>query len=367
MDKETARKKYQLNYEQIGELQKRYYDGESTKKLIADFDLQGLQPSQITYLFDNIVADIVCAYCNIPMEKEPPTRTSPDKDIICPQCGHTVYDSKWRSCSCANCKKKADEQKKKAESEKNSKEELQEKGICKCLDLEHEKKLYESDLLTAWEKLLLGALIEFTMDEDLEYIQPLERFSRTLLSDADKSLNILKELYHRGILILGNRYYTDAFTLNEKYQVQSFTVNRVFYEIWVDDESVVKELLNPKQFLTPEQILLFWKDFNKAEAIKFLLNEFQKIKINNFSPGKKTEEVFGAMVEQFSLSQIFRMIKYVTDKTAKDILSGEKYYQHAANSTITRLESYYKRALHENYSLYNVRYENDLSMITIVK
>lgn len=357
MNKEKARKTYILSDKQRCELFKRYYNGENTKELIAEFNLQGLQPSQIIYLFDNIVTDVICEYCGIPMEKEPGTRTSSEKDIICPTCGHTLYNANWRTCYCENCKEKA-------KTIKKATEDLLKKAICACLDAEHEKEFYDTNKLTQWEKLILGSLINFTMDEDLQYIQPLENFNRSLLPNTNKSLEMIKALYDEGILILGNKYYTNAFTLNEKNEVASFTVNRVFYEIWVDDDSLCRRLLNPDPFLTPKQIMLFWKDFNKAESIKYLLDEFNKIGIKNFSPGKKTEEVFGAMVEHLSLSQIFRIIRYITDKTAKDILSKEISYLHAANATITRLESYYKRALHENYSLYIVRYEDNLSMVT---
>lgn len=358
MNKETAKKRYLLSDEQRRELFRRYYNGENTKKLIVEYNLQGLQPSQITYLFDNIVTDIMCEFCGIPMEKEPKTRSSPDKDIVvCPTCGHTVDRTGWRTCSCKNCMQKA-------ETIKKSKEQLLKKAIIDCLYAEHEKEFYNTNNITPWEKLILGALITFTMDEDLKYIQPLENCNRYLMPDANKSLEIMKGLYDQGILILGNKYFTNAFKLNEENEVSCYTLNGVFYELWVDDDSLPKKLLNPEPFLTSEQILLFWRDFNKAEAINYLLKEFYKIGIKNFSPGKKTEQVFVAMVEQFSLSQIFRIVRYITDKTAKDILSKDITHQHAANMTITRLESYYKRALHENYSLYNVRYENDLSMIT---
>lgn len=357
MNREAARKKYQLREEQKKELVQRYYDGESTKVLIAEFNLQGLETSQITYLFDDIITDIQCEYCGLMLQKEPHTRSSSEKDAICPGCGHTIYTSNFRHCFCVNCVKKTENKKKEIE-------ELKERNICKILDCEHEKDNYPSEELTGWEKLILGSLITFAMDEDLQYIQPLESFSRCLFANSDKSNEILKAFYHKGILILGNKYYIDAFILNEQYEPKSYTVNQIFYEIWVDDDEICKKLLNPKPFLDKNQILLFWRDLNKAEAIEYLLKEFQKVGIKYFSPGKKTEELFVAMVEKFSLSQIYRIIRYITDKTAKDILSGEKNYQHAANAAIMRMESYYKRALHENYSLYIVKYENDLSMAT---
>ena len=305
----------------------------------------------------NIVTDIICEYCDVPMEREPGTRTSPQKDIICPKCGHIYYESGWRTCFCDNCRMKV-------QKEKKEKEEIKKQAICNCLDLEHDKPLYKEKDITNWERIILGALVSFTMDENLEYIQPLCNFSRKLLPGEDKSLSVLKELYHQGIIILGNRYYTDAFTINERNDATSYTVNRVFYEIWVDDAEFCKNLINPQKFLTDEELLFHWRNCNKNEAIEFLLEEFNKIGIKSFSPGKKTEEIFSAMVEKLSLSQIFRVIHYITEKTAKDILSGEKSYKHAANATITRMESYFNRAIYENYSLYNVRYEDNLSMVT---
>jgi len=357
MDRETIRKKYPLSDEQKLLLSQKYYETDLTiKQILKDFGLKGLNSSQITYLFDNIETNIKCEYCKVIMEQEPPTRTDGNKDTFCPQCKHILYRSSYRQCCCENCQKKK-------QIEKEKKEQQTKNAIYNLLNRDHDKTAYNAEDLTSWDKLLLGSLITFAMDEELKYIQPLEDCERCFFPGRDKSIEIIEKLYDDGLIILGNRYRTSSFTFDEKNNV-SFYLNKVFYEVWVDDSDICKKLLNPNQFLNDDQILSFWRDFNKGEAIFYLLSEFENLRIKSFSPGKKTEELFAAMAEKLSLSQIFRMIRYITDKTAKEVMTGDKYYQHIANSTITRLESHFYRALHENYSLYNVKYENDLSMVT---
>ena len=356
MKKEELRKKYNLSEEQKKKLQFGYELGVNVKTLIEEFGLEGLPPSQITHLFDNIVTDIKCEYCETFLEREPPTKTSGEKDAMCQQCGHKVFVNNWSHCSCEGCvgKRKQDE-----ENKKKRKERL----ICDLLDREHENNYYDYEDLTHWEKVLLGALITFAMDEELKYVQPLEDCDRNLLPCPNKSIDILRELYHSRIIILGNRYRPNGFVIDKDDKV-SFYLNKMFFELWTDNDGICSELLNPEPFMTNNQMLLIWRDLNKQEGIAHLLSVFRKIGITSFEAGKKTQELFATMAENLSLSQIFRMVNYVTDKTAKDILTGDRYKKHDANATITRLESYYKRAMHEKYSLYRVKYEENLSMVT---
>lgn len=354
--RDEIKARYKLSKEQITKLQFGYELGVSTKTLIEEFGLNGLQPSQITYLFDNVVTDIMCPYCEMLLEREPATKTSGEKDAVCQQCGHKVSVNNWAHCSCPGC---LDKRKQEAENAKKHKE----KQICKLLDREHEKDYYEYEDLTHWEKLLLGALITFAMNEELEYMKPLEDCDKNLLPCPNKSIEVLRELYHSGVIILGNRYRPNAFVLDKEDKV-SFYLSKLFFEEWTDNDNACTELLNPKSLMTSNQMLLLWRDLNKQEGIAQLLHVFQKMGITSFEPGKRTQELFATMAENLSLSQIFRMINYVTDKTAKDILTGDRYKKHDANATITRLESYYKRALHEGYSLYRVKYDEDLSMAT---
>ena len=351
MNRETARKIYKLTTEQKTELQRRYYAGEKTNILIEEFKLHGLK--RIYYLFDNFVTDTLCEYCNVNMEREPNSRSSAANNTVCPKCNHTIHPPSYRQCNCKNCHLK-----------KLAHEQLQNKSICKFLSEERKKERYPFEKLTDREKILLGSLVTFAMNEDLEYVQPLKNCSRLFLPCFEKSNQVLIELHKYGIIILSNRYHAEAFQINNEYEVTSFDYEKVFFEIWSDNFENCMKLLNPERFLEDEQIITFWRCLNHMEAIKYFLNVLQKIRIPKFSPGKKTNELFSEMSEKFSLSQIFRIINYITDKTAKDILVGEKYRLHAANATITRMESYYKRALYENYSLHHVTIPKDLSMVT---
>lgn len=357
MNREEIRKTNKLTNEQLDELQKRYYAGESTKLLIQEFDLKGLRPSQITYLFDNIKTGIKCEYCDVFMEQLPPTRSTPNKEIVCPQCGHTIFDNKYNSCWCKNCVKKRKD-------EENRIKEKRVASVMKWVQSDHENEQISLDNISDWDKMLLGSIINFAFDEELTNIEPFCNNERQLMPDKDNSFKMIRGLYEKGLIVLSEKNYLKSFAFDSDNNVSSFKLDEVFYNLWIKEDTACDDLLNATFNLSKESKLIFWREVNKIEAINYLISIFKKINIHDFNPGKKTNEVFDKLVEKFSLSQILRMINYITDKTSKDILSKEKTVQHAANATISRLESYATRVLYEGYTLYNVKYEDNLSMIT---
>lgn len=357
MNREEIRAINSLTKEQKDELQKRYYAGESTKLLIQEFGLKGLQPGQITYLFDNIKTDKKCEYCDVFMEQIPPTRSTPNKEIVCPVCGHKIYHNSYEKCWCKNCIKKMEE-------EENR---IKEKKMASAIEWIHNDQASKKTSLENigdWDKILLGAIVNFAFDEELMYVEPFCDNERTLLPTEEDSIKMLSSLYDKGLIILSVKNYLNSFTFDNNNNATSFDLDNVYFDLWIKEETACDELLNATFNLSKEAKLSYWQEINKLEAINYLISVFEKIKIYDFNPGKKTNEVFDKLVEKFSLSQIFRMINYITDKTSKDILSKEKTVQHAANATISRIESYAARALFEGYSLYKVKYEDNLSMVT---
>jgi hypothetical protein len=357
MNREEIRQINQLTKEQLDELQKRYYAGESTKLLIQEFELKGLRPGQITCLFDNIKTDLMCEYCDVFMEQLPPTRTTPNKEIVCPLCGHTIFNNTYNICWCKNCIKKREDEENRIKKEKMA-------SAIEWIYREHESEKTSLDSIGDWDKILLGAIVNFAFDEELIHIEPLYDNEKLLMPDEDSSLKMLRGLYEKGLIVLSEKNYLNSFTFDKNNNATSFDLDKVYYDLWVKEETACDELLNATFDLSKESKLIYWREINKLEAINYLISIFDKIKIYNFNPGKKTNDLFNKLVEKFSLSQIFRMINYIKDKTSKDILSKEKTVQHAANSTISRLESYAARVLFEGYSLYKVKYEDNLSMIT---
>lgn len=357
MNREEIREINNLTKEQLDKLKKRYYAGESTKLLIQEFNLKGLRPGQITYLFDNIKTDIKCEYCDIFMEQLPPTRSTPNKEIVCPICGHKIFDNKYNTCYCGNCIKKREDEAARIKDKKIA-------AVLNWIYLEQESEKTPIDETSDWDKILLGAIVNFAIDEELTHVEPLCNKEKLLMPDEEGSFDMLRELHQKGLIILSEKNYLNSFTFDSDNNLKSFYLDKVFYDLWLKEETACDELLNATFKLSKESKLSFWGEINKLEAINYLISIFEKIKIYDFNPGRKTNEVFNTLVEKFSLSQIFRMINYVTDKTSKDILSKEKTVQHAANATISRLESYANRVLYEGYKLYKVKYDDNLSMVT---
>ncbi len=79
----------------------------------------------------------------------------------------------------------------------------------------------------------------------------------------------------------------------------SFDLDKVYYDLWVKEETACDELLNATFDLNKESKLIYWREINKLEAINYLISIFDKIRIYDFNPGKKTNDLFNKLDEKF--------------------------------------------------------------------
>ncbi len=106
MTKEEIKSKFILTDEQRKALQNEYYNtSKKTNIIIEEFNLKGLRPAELTYLFDDIITEIPCEHCGEILRQHPPTRTTVNKVKFCPNCGHKIYSSNYETCHCERCEK----------------------------------------------------------------------------------------------------------------------------------------------------------------------------------------------------------------------------------------------------------------------
>ncbi len=94
MTKEEIKSKFVLTDEQRKALQNEYYNtSKKTNIIIEEFNLKGLRPAELTYLFDDIITDIPCKHCGEILRQHPPTRTTVNKVKFCSNCLICVWDN----------------------------------------------------------------------------------------------------------------------------------------------------------------------------------------------------------------------------------------------------------------------------------
>ena len=349
MNKELARKTFILTDDQKKDLFNQYYHSEKpTTELIKEFDLDGLRPAQITYLFDDVVTDVKCEYCGTLMQHEPPTRSSTEKDLYCPACGHKFYCDSYNNCYCSGCK---DKRKKLIDNYISTKRVAQKKSI---------------DELSARDKLLLGALIHYGANDNNTISWSGDPRSLHLHADNDETEKTINYFIENGYLVLSKENSVDNFSFRNnsiEFEENSRWGKKVFYDIWLNKNDLYC-LSNWEFHISNDEISELWLRVNKYETISYLLTIFEKyhIRYYNFD---ELNQIFDNYIRKFSLLQILGIIKYVTQKPAQDIVLGDLTRKQAGYKITKHLKNYYNWVLKNNYEVREIELNTfDFSMIT---
>ena len=150
-----------LENAEINELMERYYQGESVKKIIKDFDLD-VRPANLYKLFPaKEFANYKCEYCGRSLvvdcrSKDFAKIPRRESELYCPTCNHKSYIKK---CSCEKC----------MQSEKKQKEERI-KNIH--ISFGKPQNTIEFQRLSFLEKVYLGTLCRAYLRENITEIAP---------------------------------------------------------------------------------------------------------------------------------------------------------------------------------------------------
>lgn len=316
-----------LNEKQIKELIKRYYAGEMVKKLIEEYNIE-FSTSGLFKLFPPVVVeDRICPCCHVNMVQDAKSRTSYSlKEIIyCPICKHEYKTN----CTCDRC----------IEAKRNIIHSLYSKDVKKVNinDISLKNRVYLSALLRAVD----------TFQRDGEIIIPsLNKCDKKIAPTVELLREIIRDLIAEKLLIVDYNSHISAFMgeLTSGDYGKSYDLHYVNYILNIEYD---KELMNPNidyETINIEEVDSIARKIALHECLEYLLEQMNTVQFA-FKAGKKTKEVFDDLLCNFSVSQIFRIIY-------SSITGATRYYQEkkvnikqAANSVITRCQSYGERAL----------------------
>lgn len=321
-----------LNEKQIEELIERYYSNEKVSDLIRFFEID-CKPSDLVKFFPpEKLEDIFCPYCKKEMVRKRISRERSEVFIYCPNCNHKFEDN---NCECENCKM----------TKFNIINELCSVDIkkVKISELSFKERVYLATILRGidWEEL---------MDEIR--IFSLNSTDKKLLPRCEKEVEILKELFNKGILKIDFLSDFDAFTgsIADGTYAKKFYLNKVRYIL---NMKYSTELINPNINLKNEdldEIYFLLRHILLEECYEYL--EFQMEKVGFcFNPGKITEEVFNELLNNFSIGQVYNIIYTSITRATRYYQEGGVYRKQAANSVVTRCRSYGERILANGWEL----------------
>ena len=339
MNREQIRKNNPLSKEQYNELKRRYYETcETTADLIKEFNLVGIKSSQLYLLFDDVITQEKCPYCGNFMKHLPLSRQSKffDRDLECTNCNHKYYKYPYELCKCENCVNKRKYE------------------IWKFFQTEHSIDFGTLSEITAFERIYLGTLHLYGRDEDKGYILPYRQQKENLTFwDEDEEEDLFNSLYEKRCLVISSKSDVADFRFDRdnKFDLDDGFVSPP-YELWLDENDSLK--LSQGNVLRGLDKTDYWIEINRKEAKYYLMRIFEGNYIRHYNVNKVNKIIKDYTVE-FSLAEIFSVIKYVTSSHLYDFHLKKISKQEAVEKIFYHLESYYKwaKSNRENVNKYS--------------
>lgn len=343
-----------LSNEKTHELMRRYYeDGAKVAVLIADYNLD-IHPSTLVGAFPPYVhEDIICPYCNVPMVSKYRSRDYGNwatDTAICLECNHHAQQYCW----CHNCKS------------------LQEDLSL----IEHEKKrsiikrdyqprrLQTSDLsqLTLKDALYLLSVFRHSLSEDYYSISPFSEHDPLLAPTHEYRNEITQHLYSKGFIAISADSDLDAFIFDEEItESREYYLSRVIWQflpsmsdgekhVFMRDlERLVKEQSWPASW--QENITEQWRQISKYECFEYFNYLLRERGYEQQNYGPKTHTVFEAMLDNFSVAQIFNLSWQAVRDTTDYIVRNDLPTYHAKNTFIGAIQRKGEKALAEDWQV----------------
>lgn len=346
-----------LSHDEIIQLINRYFEGETVSKLIKDYKIK-ITASQLYSIFPPVKSEEKCEHCGATVVYPWGSKSSSQRLIAnlkyCIKCNHNSKSD----CNCEKCCEnraieEAEKLRMKVEEEKRKRAIIEETFITKM------ENIHLEDELTLEDRLYLAVILRATLSEDMKSIQPNLKNIQRISPSEDFTIEILKTLIARDILVVdGLTSDLGAFEIED--EKISYNILGVNYELNIlpndfeedfNKAGLIKRLMYPDETLfTKEFCYEMWKRIALEESKQYLLYQMNKVGYS-FSPGEKTNKVFEFLVENFSVSQIYNIIyRAIANSTAR-YQAGEISKIHAQNSVITSCEKQGERAVAEGWNL----------------
>lgn len=226
------------------------------------------------------------------------------------------------------------------------------------------------------DALYLLSFIRFCANEELTFGRPYGslNFHESLSPKTEFDYEILRHLYKRGIIKVHPESPVDAFTGE---MAETFYLDKVFWILPVlpaSDHSkhLVKQLeemfrLNtfPREWL--DESLALWRKLALNECLQYLEHSLEEHNLT-LTPGEKTILVINALLEDYSVAQVFNMIWRAAKDAAAFLVRKGVSKQHAANTVVGAMQRYGENAKIQGWEVkpYRRHFDCPQSMVSQV-
>ncbi|MGI4819266.1 MAG: hypothetical protein ACRYFE_12160 [Janthinobacterium lividum] len=333
---------------QLSELLKKYDDQTATVSALAAEYAPHISVATFSRHLPHIIhEDAFCPYCPGVHLQSPRSRQS--SKTYCPECNH--LDQSWY-CNCYNCAAARD------------KEERRKYNIKRDVLRENYPKrvwLGSIDDLTIFDAVYLTALINQSLSEDMNTVDPFLIDKCALGPTAEYTNKIVQHLYAKSLIDIDISNSVGAFEFDKNQS--SYALVDVSQSRWLflpglspeEKYSFVENLSNKINGNWPDswvsESALIWRDIVKWEAIEYMHHLLKERRYNPPKVGNRTNSVFDYIVDKFPISKAYYLInlsvRHVSDRA---LINNIPSYV-ARNTFLGEIQSKADKAIAENWDI----------------
>lgn len=219
--------------------------------------------------------------------------------------------------------------------------------------------------------IALAALSRFGADEALSHIQAFNAIRNLDLSpNADCSINLIKDLYSSGLLIVSPDSNLDRVTLKEN-GGYSFYMTEVEFLLPSTSSSEfissIEEEIALDSFVDEHQLELrsFALEISLQECLAYLQRVLSEHQLQ-YSPGEKTFLMLNKGLESYSVSQMCNFIWRAAKDAAAFYVRNRVSKDHAAKTVVGNIERQIERASANDWDVaaYKRNYDHPQSVLS---
>jgi len=344
-----------LNSDQIIEMMKRYYEGgEKVAGLISDYELSA-QPSTFVGQFPPYEHDDqYCPYCE--GQKLVSKRMSRDRGAwaigapTCPSCNH----SEQRHCRCKNCLE--------YEAHIQQNRDLRKQQIIQDRYGVLRRSAPGASELSLRDAVYLLCVSRHSLSEDFYSVSPFSENLKSLAPTYEFQNEIVQHLFVKGMISISGESDPSAFEFDEELtETDAYYPARVIWEflpsmtdeekrIYLKEvEAIAKSDDWVEQWKADEASL--WQLIAKYECFEYYSYLLSQRGYDREEYGPKTHSVFEAMLETYSVSQIFNLSWQAVRDTTDYIVRESLPRYHAKNTFIGAIQRKADKATAEGWEV----------------
>lgn len=330
-----------LSFSDFTNLIHRYYIGENTKELLAEYGISGT-PQKFVSKLPHFYTDDDCPYCYMmPMTAKGATRDK-SGDIIyeskryCENCEHIFEPHK--KCNCLNCLSYISD------------------AIYGSIENSCEYSKNNNDLLNEVPlmRVLLAALVRSGQNEnDPELIQPnFLAMDTKLAPTTEVAQRIIATLKRSNWIRFSEETHRDSIVI-ENGDIVTYYPFKATYRLNLSDNfTILDELISPNTILDENQNNLeaLWTSICFFECMEYLHYKLDEYKLPD-NIGPKTEAILKEGLKHYSTSQMFNHIWYAVKEAAAQSNKAGITKKHAVNTIAGSIQRKMERALAERWDI----------------